>query len=1832
MDAELDLILTELNGLRERFDGLAQLLIDAAERLKSPGIVPSESLDLELARIRSDFAVVSARVRSLANSSGPATESELAESLDGLGSELRHIQQAYGSQLIGDAQETLRAVVQLRHRDGRLQIELQSIKQDALQTLDQLKGTSTSDLLSLANLIVNRRHPAAALLVLATDHHNLDEERQAPMFDLVAEAYGTRIVLAAVEGRLMGGPANDATKAADMTPDAGPDTSSASPTTGILIETTDAVPDHHRVEKEEPLEPPASPQRDDPHLHRPEPPLTPRLVEVDKRDAIVSVPGTGLEPPPAAAPPVTESPITEPPAFHRDSLRAIEVDTPSQETQHFEPLPDDLTTFAVFCERHYVSVRDKVEPAWWHHEKAEFTARVRDDAMLREMQNGHLNRVWLFNAALEDAAQTPRWSTADIASLAALAAQPLAATAGVEPDRLERLKGYEMSPHCMDLRLPLFLEAMRPANSAALDYDRIDLLIESARFETSDLAEFIRKSLKVHFHGQCALDLLRRRLDHGPQRSCDDIADEFARARLKLREVMVQLWSGAGGKIQRTHCREAWDRFIRRIEPVVKDLYPPPQGKHRWNVAEMDRRIAGINDVHRKVADKGDVKYGDRHRSNNAAAYIVELAGQVNSLLRELQQAELQAVPQLESLLPESESRRLAEPPVSEIDPLERLCCQIFRQSLTAACPVGTACPPLSLGLGDFLTCPDLLSTFESGAIDCSDLPGISPWADVRKIAQPQLAAAYLLECPATVIKGGADVLVQQVKLRRRFDLLELIAPLTRADDHEAAHRQAREFGQEATELLMRLHQRWRHLSDMASPAAPSLGAAYKEASDLFSQHLEKRRSPKLLLEWLSRLCRHGEHQEQITAQRLEQRAQSLTDAERRQSALEYVRKRQYADALWALGEIPHAEERWRRETIWRAEAKDTYSSPLSVLRRHKKLLDYAEKLIESWESGYQGSQQGDRPLRTKFAHMMFSPTQQVGNLPIGSNDSDAFRVPCKSIVDWIAQQNLNPSFVPQLRRFKDLLVITPNERVESAALVERLRSQVAGKQGDLCVVLTPRLTAQVRDELLAEFRVPGFPAAVIDDLDLCRLLNPGGRRNNLVLGLLEIIFEQQERRNFTPFERHDGQHVKLEMFVGRGEQAREIALTSQYSRLFSGRKLGKSALLSYVEQKFDNYKLPSGNTLRVVYISGVSAGEEAEFANRILETLRDRVGLASTEFPPGTPPASQLLQTFERFVRDQADVSLLILFDEADLFVERQIDEYDQRREKCLSFVIRSRIEHERDTHGLPRVRFLFSGYRVTHTSAGAWAGAWGDVLRLEPLQPDEASTFVRGPLERLGIKASDVSGLIAWRCGYQPSIIISFCRQLLELNAPESITADDVAQAFDDSKVQDEIRSVIDSNFQGNHLARIVFLTTVQVFNENHPVEGIRDLPETLLERFRRIHENPDWLQASDDKSALSRLASLIEDFVRRQLLRAESSADGIVTYFPRFPHHLPILAQELSRDPEGRIREEIVAYLRGRQFERGAAQPPNSLYPRSLAERLQRAAATPIDVDLPVRAVVLTSIWQEALRGPLVLPNAIDVDGATADAATLVEKIEQPNTFTQRTSQEVLAAVANSPTRRRYPPVLAGGVDLLRATLLREQDHDELFEVESLGRISRPNLEWWFHRYRALEAEPRGYDRMLEQTSGIPCLVGLLDEVLRDRYANGANLSLDDIEGLLADFNERLPSIVSRLTEGPREIRLMPRELDILKMVVCVSRDHPQREQEEPISPELTTHWEEFYRPACPVEPLSPADHVAMSVVQRLGFVPVKLDVPPGLALERFVTVTAKDALIRITAYLG
>ena len=142
---------------------------------------------------------------------------------------------------------------------------------------------------------------------------------------------------------------------------------------------------------------------------------------------------------------------------------------------------------------------------------------------------------------------------------------------------------------------------------------------------------------------------------------------------------MRRLWSGAGGKIERSHCRRAWDEFISQVRPTLEALYPTAEhGQEEWDAEEVGRKVARLEKVHKDIADKWKAMFHDRLKMDRAARSIAEMSSGINELYRKVKAAKMGERSRLvtdDEMLIRADSL-LAEPPL--IDPFEESCRQLF--------------------------------------------------------------------------------------------------------------------------------------------------------------------------------------------------------------------------------------------------------------------------------------------------------------------------------------------------------------------------------------------------------------------------------------------------------------------------------------------------------------------------------------------------------------------------------------------------------------------------------------------------------------------------------------------------------------------------------------------------------------------------------------------------------------------------------------------------------------------------------------------------------------------------------------------------------------------------------------------------------------------------------------------------------------------------------------------------------------------------------------------------------------------------------------------------
>lgn len=1494
-------------------------------------------------------------------------------------------------------------------------------------------------------------------------------------------------------------------------------------------------------------------------------------------------------------------------------------------------LDDELRRFEDFRERWWYAPSGELEHAPWHDE-AFAGCLVEAFARGALQEEPPFQVLWAMAAAAQavgnDTLPLPdEWVVA-----VNLWHDPLNTEFAGDPERVRRLRdGLNETGASPRTRLQLVFEALAPSHEVS--DDDVELFVLCAEFQDQSLQAFVEQCLRASARGEVPIRRLREVLS---KRSADPdtVARKVDEAREAFRKEFGRIRHAGGGNIEHTHCRNAWREFVDEIEPRVKELVAvrdPSEGE----LEALAKKAREITVVHARIANKHDAKLKDRHKMDRHAERLCKLALEVVLALRE-RAAVVKQRPLTNgyAALKEAWQGLLGAQP-SRGD-------EVFARRLFLRAVEGTQRAserdPFGVSLGMVVAQPDLVACFDD--IDLSDLAegGRTPQAtdtvvDVRKTIHPRHLAALWLHAPAPVKDDSHSDLLRAFEQQAHLRPFQMVClPLLSDSERRRIHALVGDEVQRLRARHARLKALWQRLSDLAVGMAKDVREV-EQAIERTLDHEPAEASLPLYGAWVDAVIQRAERAVERAKEALSKEAQRM-DPELARSVRKALEEERFAEAHRLFyDKTAEPVEEALRQTMFRWEARRRFAVPSHVLQSSALHRD----LIEAWCRGVMGERQRqDHTLRTAFKNTFF----RADNLQ-PQNQPKELRVSCERLREWLKLKRLNPSFVPQLARYRDLVVLTPPAAPHEGHFVQSVGAQVAGYGDHLVAVLAPQLTERVRGDVCTELRRRHGAAAVVDDLDLCRILNLGGDEPNLLLALLEVLFEQQRWTSVNPFMVPDGQNVQMEMFVGRRDEARELARTPRYSRLFSGRKLGKSALLRFIEATEDDHPLPSGRTLRVLYVSAVGVDSERALVQCIEEVLCKRFKL---RLPPKDDrfdsPRERLQELVRAFRSARSDDSLLVVLDEADTFVEQQVEAYERERERCLSFFMRSEIEKDRDSQGLPYVRFVFSGYRATHTTRGAWAN-WGDVLRLAPLAPDEAAVLVAQPLARLGIEARRQMRSIAHRCGYQPAVLLRFGECMLahleqrfpiaarEQDAVE-VSDEDVALTFEDERIQEEIRTVVGNNFQGNPVGLVVFGAVLMAFLRLPLGHSLSDASGTVLAILRELSDGDlGWL-GQGEGLALDVIRVHLRDLVERQLLierRTPGRFEAALAL--RFPHHLSTLAPSFQAH---RIREEIQSLKRT-----GAAE-----------QRAERCEVIPF-ADLQqmrdfegwqgMRVLsVVTSLWPEALLHPGVgLPDrlGIDSDRVLCDPTRALLDALAPQarrTLVHGVSPERVVEIVQAWPKGRALPVVVGGAELLRWALrggqeARACEEDLYVEPFALGRWSLSTVTWWFTRVRGVNfPKSTALEEVMRRTGGMGFLLRLFDEVLFRslKISEGQDVSQEIFERALSCFEQGFAGHVQRLRAGDNAVRLDARELEILSMV---ERVYQQENAVTDLRELLTDFWDECFRGDTSTEALGASDVVPLAVLQRLGLLPVRGDRCAADPFACLSPLEASDVLFRM-----
>lgn len=1469
----------------------------------------------------------------------------------------------------------------------------------------------------------------------------------------------------------------------------------------------------------------------------------------------------------------------------------------------------------------------------------------------------HFPALWVNVKAAVELGLSPQLCIHDLEAFADLWASPTSANVGQDSGRVDRLRSALENDTVQNaplFRLPLVLEALCVSEDC-LSEDEVNQLLKKVKFRNKALSTVVQSLLQMGARQRSPLQEARQHLRAAGTLSLEDIEKQLEEARKQFSQTFadqMEFFANPEGKPY----QRVWHSLSEKVREKVEKLFPLDQGGTDPSSEEEILQTEG--DLGTLEQDCKGI-YGRQTAQNKR---------DMQSAIQKISKEGMQVTAKQKALL-----AALAKDghPVDEHFPLDSLKVLVDRSSLgneeeIYRCVIKRAVQdeapvdgdPLGLTFQALFSHPDLLTLIDvqaamtkTGEESRNASEVITRWSDVR---HPLRAAAILQEKEMDLNHSPKaspwTTLRQALRKKKRKDLLVLLRDPEGGDTNQARSEREQHLNS-ILEKVEQLRDQWILMDHLGIASASEVKNALEEAAALTEEEKiqEVGAEPRLVKEWTERLSEHARTSSEYARSCLHRRIFSELNGECREEGLRLLENQLYTEALELLDVPQKADsvQSWR-QTFWNHDAHRQFASPGGWLSNHAK----DDELVDRWLQGLTGS---DQPLRTKFAELVgalgntddFKRERNKGRpLVPGKNAPHEFQIDKDDILKMLKERKLQPSFIPLLGSFTHLNIISPKVNAVHQDLITQTVGLVSKYPGDLCVVLVPRISSDRKKDLLRRLR-KNHLAAVIDDRDFCRLwwryeLQREKVASNEqmvteaipILGLLEIVCEQLDWSQYDPFQLAQKELLCLETFVGRNRDANKLWLEN-YTCLFAGRQLGKSALLSYLAHVVDGSIRPDTKEAQKVLLIRQGPADEMPMVLAILEAA-EKKGLNPKKFPTDAMP-SQVLRLFvQDFQEKHPEDHLLIAIDEADRFVETQLKEYETRHEDCLSFHMRSISDNTRiDGGSIPRVRFLLSGYRVTDTTKGTWTN-WGQPHFLPTLDREDATELVGRPLARCGVDASAQARVIAFRCGDHPAVLLPFGKQLIKLAQDKRLASpdghlkilqQDVVSVFNDSEVQGNIQRVVHANFQGNPLGQAIFSAALLELYDQPPGQGLNDAAEQIHCRLREAYDDLSWL-GEDLGAQKDVISDQLTSFVNRRLLVVRSPKEDETTYFLKYPHHLQVL---LAEDQGEKIRKAIQELQR-----LDATDSEEGVLSRQKVKELKEALSLTPDSDLPAHGCGVGTLWTEAAQhvhdGIL---NQLDFHPSNVVTSKKLRnsgKELSPTLALCDANPEDLNWLLEQRRGKALPaPLVLGGVDLLRWFVQQSHESDDYFYFSTMGRWKTEQVRWWFNQVRGLEMpEEDVYKQIRAITSGIPLLLRLMDhQLVPNPKAIARNLSNNEWSSALSRYKDSLSMEVRRLlVEDPESTRLEPREVELFQVITLVSKASGQTGSK--LGKALTEEWDQ-YREHCPdVEKIDEAkDAVALEVLVQLGLVTMHQS---GIGiLNRLQRLPSGDAAFQIAEAL-
>lgn len=262
-------------------------------------------------------------------------------------------------------------------------------------------------------------------------------------------------------------------------------------------------------------------------------------------------------------------------------------------------------------------------------------------------------------------------------------------------------------------------------------------------------------------------------------------------------------------------------------------------------------------------------------------------------------------------------------------------------------------------------------------------------------------------------------------------------------------------------------------------------------------------------------------------------------------------------------------------------------------------------------------------------------------------------------------------------------------------------------------------------------------------------------RRSERITAMLQCTLPYSTYQPFCDDNSSSG--IGDEMFFGREEEISSLTTDNPPCFVYGGRQLGKTTLLLRAANLCHKPELKEV----AVYVDIKHCNTEGSFVEKIVQAINSKLRASRISIIQPCKRISILKTNIERHFGDGRLVSLFLLMDESDVYLESiSKDNYSS---------LEDFIALKRSTHN--RFRFVFAGlHNVSRAKNAAknnsLLGQFGRPLCVRPLRYRDASNLLLRPLRYLGFKVAKYPYLdsILANTNYYPGMIQFFGNILVQ------------------------------------------------------------------------------------------------------------------------------------------------------------------------------------------------------------------------------------------------------------------------------------------------------------------------------------------------------------------------------------------------------------------------------------------------------------------------------------